>query len=195
MSVLVDQPIWNYRDEKWSHLVSDTSYDELHRFANRVGLRRIGFQGDHYDIPQRLLSRAHAAGAIHTESRELVRRLRGAGLRKPRGAPSWEPLVQLGANATTHDLALAISAVAEQGAAAAELAEQVERLWSTLGGPIHRVFALHRPGEVAVAFDTDHQIEIVSNGPAEVWTTDTANYRAVDLLLSHARAQQPDLAD
>lgn len=61
--------------------MSDVSYDELHEFADRQGIPRRGFQGDHYDIPEEYRERLLAAGADAVESRELVRRLRAAGLR------------------------------------------------------------------------------------------------------------------
>ncbi|MFT6812580.1 MAG: hypothetical protein ACJASK_001200, partial [Ilumatobacter sp.] len=50
-------------------------------FADLVGIPRRGFQGDHYDIPQSYRQQMIEAGALVVESRELVRRLRGAGLR------------------------------------------------------------------------------------------------------------------
>ncbi len=62
-------------------MVSDASYDELIEFADGVGIPRRGFQGDHYDIPEEYRGDMIAAGAVVVESRELVRRLRGAGLR------------------------------------------------------------------------------------------------------------------
>ncbi len=62
-------------------MVSDESLDELHDFAGRVGIPRSGFQGDHYDIPEEFRAEMIAGGALVVESRELVRRLRAAGLR------------------------------------------------------------------------------------------------------------------
>ncbi len=61
--------------------MSDESYDELHEFADRNGIPRRGFQGDHYDIPEEYRAQLIAAGAVNVESRELVRRLRDSGLR------------------------------------------------------------------------------------------------------------------
>jgi hypothetical protein len=81
MAVLVDEPRWWFRGRKWCHLVSDESLDELHDFAARVGIPRRGFQGDHYDVPEEHRPEVVAAGAEEVESRELVRRLRAAGLR------------------------------------------------------------------------------------------------------------------
>jgi predicted HAD superfamily phosphohydrolase len=81
VTILIDEARWWWRGKKWCHLVSDSSYDELHDFAERVGIPRRGFQGDHYDIPEEYREELIAAGAEQVESRELVRRLRAAGLR------------------------------------------------------------------------------------------------------------------
>jgi len=72
--------------------VSDHSYDELHDFARRLGKRRLGFQGDHYDVEAVDRDRALDLGARLVDSRELVRRLREAGLRNRHGKPAWERL-------------------------------------------------------------------------------------------------------
>jgi len=79
--VLMDEPRWWFRGRRWSHLVSDESLEELHAFADRAGIPRRGFQGDHYDVPEDHRDEMLAAGAVLVESRELVRRLRAAGLR------------------------------------------------------------------------------------------------------------------
>ena len=79
--MLIDEPIWWYKGRRWSHLVSDVSYDELHEFAQQAGIPRRGFQGDHYDVPEEYFDDLIVAGASLTSSRELLRRLRGAGLR------------------------------------------------------------------------------------------------------------------
>jgi len=81
VTILIDDARWWWRSKKWCHLISDSSYDELHDFAERVGIPRRGFQGDHYDIPEEYRDELIAAGAEQVESRELVRRLRAAGLR------------------------------------------------------------------------------------------------------------------
>lgn len=81
MAVLIDEPRWRHHDRLWSHLVSDTSLDELHAFAAMVGLPARAFHGDHYDTPEEYYAEMVAAGAVPTPSRELVRRLREAGLR------------------------------------------------------------------------------------------------------------------
>jgi len=84
VTILVDDAIWAWRGRQWAHLVSDESYDELHEFAIRLGLRREWFQGDHYDVPAAARAEAVAAGAVAVDGRELVRRLRAAGLRANR---------------------------------------------------------------------------------------------------------------
>jgi Protein of unknown function (DUF4031) len=82
VAVLIDPPRWWFRGRRWSHLVSDASYDELHRFVEAQGIPRRAFQGDHYDVPEEYYEAMVGAGAVPTESRELVRRLRAAGLRQ-----------------------------------------------------------------------------------------------------------------
>lgn len=81
MTILIDEPRWWFRGRRWSHLISDQSLAELHTFAAAAGIPRRGFQGDHYDVPEEYHAELVAAGAVPTESRELVRRLRAAGLR------------------------------------------------------------------------------------------------------------------
>ena len=81
MAILVDTPIWPFRGRLWCHLVSDTSYEELHVLAEALGIPRRGFQGDHYDVPEEYYEDLVTAGAQPTPSRELLRRLKAAGLR------------------------------------------------------------------------------------------------------------------
>jgi hypothetical protein len=81
VTILIDEARWRHRDRLWCHLVSDESLDELHEFADANGVPRRGFHGDHYDIPEEYRDRMIAAGASIVESRELIRRLKGAGLR------------------------------------------------------------------------------------------------------------------
>jgi hypothetical protein len=81
MAILIDEARWWFKERRWCHLVSDQSLDELHLFADQVGIPRRGFQGDHYDVPEEYRAQMISAGAIEVESRELVRRLRAAGLR------------------------------------------------------------------------------------------------------------------
>ena len=86
--ILVDQPIWSAkpdspgRDHRFAHLVSDTSFDELHAFAAELGLPLRAFHRDHYDLPDVWWGHAVASGAVPVDPRVLVRRLRAAGLRR-----------------------------------------------------------------------------------------------------------------
>lgn len=86
MAVLLDPAVWPWRGELWAHLVSDTSYEELHAFAASLGVPRRAFQGDHYDLPASLRDRALGLGAEPVACRELLIRLKAAGLR--RGGPA-----------------------------------------------------------------------------------------------------------
>ena len=83
MTILVDSALWRWRDRWWCHLVSDTSLDELHKFADHLGLPDRAFGGDHYDIPQEIRAQAIAAGAREVTCKELVTALYRAGIRTP----------------------------------------------------------------------------------------------------------------
>ena len=85
MTILVDPAAWPSHGRLWCHLVSDVSLAELHGFAERVGIPRRGFDRDHYDVPEDRRPDVLAAGAIPVSSRELVRRLNAAGMRRRKG--------------------------------------------------------------------------------------------------------------
>lgn len=82
MTVLIDPPDVPSRGRSWSHLVSDSSFAELHAFAASVGIPAEGFDDDHYDVPHERYDEMLAAGAKPVRSRELVAALRTAGLRR-----------------------------------------------------------------------------------------------------------------
>lgn len=84
--ILIDPPNVPSRGRMWSHLASDTSYDELHAFARTLDIPERGFDRDHYDVPAEWYDAMLAAGATPVTSRELVARLVASGLRrrKPR---------------------------------------------------------------------------------------------------------------
>ncbi|MFI6480368.1 DUF4031 domain-containing protein [Nonomuraea sp. NPDC050663] len=82
MSVLIDPPIWpGPRGLMWSHLVSDSSLDELHDFAALLGVPVRAFDHDHYDVPSTVHARAVELGAEPVSSQELLKRLIASGLR------------------------------------------------------------------------------------------------------------------
>lgn len=84
MTLMIDPPLVPSRGRMWSHLASDTSYDELHVFARELGIPERGFDRDHYDVPAEWYDQVVALGAEPVSSRELVARLRAAGLRRPK---------------------------------------------------------------------------------------------------------------
>lgn len=79
--ILLDPPLWPRHGRTWSHLVSDTSLEELHAFAARTAVPERAFDRDHYDVPDERYDELVAAGAVPVGTRELVRRLRASGLR------------------------------------------------------------------------------------------------------------------
>lgn len=81
MTVFIDPPLWPAHGMLWSHLVSDESIDELHRFARAVELPLRSFDLDHYDVPDREHGRLVEAGAVAVSANELTRRLIASGLR------------------------------------------------------------------------------------------------------------------
>jgi hypothetical protein len=82
VTVYIDQPTWPGHGRLWSHLISDTSYAELHAFADRLGIPERAFDRDHYDVIAERFPDAMAAGAQLVTSRELVIALTRAGLRR-----------------------------------------------------------------------------------------------------------------
>ena len=80
--ILIDPPNAPGHGRLWSHLASDSSYDELHVFAAELGIPPRGFDRDHYDVPAEWYDQVVAAGALPVTSRELVARLTASGLRR-----------------------------------------------------------------------------------------------------------------
>ena len=79
---MIDPPAVPSRGRMWSHLASDTSFDELHAFARELGIPERGFDRDHYDVPSEWYDEVLARGVEPVTSRELVTRLVAAGLRR-----------------------------------------------------------------------------------------------------------------
>src|SRR5262247_3515760 len=83
MAILIDSffneargPV-RYWGRRCGHLVSDSSLDELHEFAESLGLRRQWFQEKsipHYDLTGEVYELALERGAKLVSSREIVRR-------------------------------------------------------------------------------------------------------------------------
>lgn len=96
MAVYIDPPLWPAHGTLWSHLISDTSYAELHAFAAHAGFPRRSFDLDHYDVPQSQYELAISQGALPVGTREVVHRLRSSGLRiTPANRKAVRPGVQL----------------------------------------------------------------------------------------------------
>jgi len=83
MAILIDSFLNGARGpvhfwyRRCGHLVSDTSLEELHEFAEGLGLRREWLQRGsipHYDLTGERYELALARGAVLVSSRELVRR-------------------------------------------------------------------------------------------------------------------------
>ena len=84
MAILVDE-LREYPDVAlpftvWCHMATDGSFEELHEFAARLGLRRAWFQRDHYDLPAHGRAAAVVLGAEEVATPELLLRMAG-----PRG--------------------------------------------------------------------------------------------------------------
>lgn len=54
-----------------SHMIADTIV-ELHEMANKIGIARKWFQGDHYDICQSKRTLAVKHGAVEVSMRQIV---------------------------------------------------------------------------------------------------------------------------
>ncbi|GAA0814933.1 DUF4031 domain-containing protein [Spirilliplanes yamanashiensis] len=89
--IYVDEPRWPAHGRLWSHLISDTSYAELHVFAEMIGAPRRGFDRDHYDIPAGRFTLAVLLGARVVPGREIARLLRASGLRRPKHLSPGRP--------------------------------------------------------------------------------------------------------
>jgi hypothetical protein len=81
MAVYVDDAIWAWQGRKWCHLLAD-DIDELHRFAARLGLHRVSYQGPpktpapHYDLTSYERRLAIKRGAIACNRTTIVMVLR-----------------------------------------------------------------------------------------------------------------------
>lgn len=90
MAVLIDPPTWPAHGTVFSHLVSDTSLEELHQLAEVAGVHPRAFDRDHYDVPERLYAACVAAGAVEASTRAVVAALRASGLRRTKATARAE---------------------------------------------------------------------------------------------------------
>lgn len=88
MVIYLDPPLWPAHGTHFSHLISDTSLEELRAFAAEAGIPDGAFDGDHYDVSEARYDDLVTAGAIPVEARILVRKLISSGLRIPARARS-----------------------------------------------------------------------------------------------------------
>lgn len=58
----------------WCHMIAD-SEEELHAMAQRIGMRREWYQGDHYDLRPDGRALALSLGAVEMSMREMARRV------------------------------------------------------------------------------------------------------------------------
>lgn len=75
MTVYVDDmytvPMGEFRRMKMSHMMADTDA-ELHAMADRIGLKREWYQGDHYDIAINTRKKAVKAGAVQISMAQMA---------------------------------------------------------------------------------------------------------------------------
>ena len=76
MTVYVDDmyktDMGRYRRMKMSHMLADTE-EELHMIANKIGIARKWFQGDHYDIALSKQALAIENGAIEVTLKQMAK--------------------------------------------------------------------------------------------------------------------------
>ncbi len=159
MAVLVDEAVWPWRGARWAHLVSDDSVDELHAFAQLLGLRRMAFQGDHYDVSTDVRQRALALGAEPVRGRDLVRRLRAAGLRlsADERPGSWEEIGRWLGTGARPDVGSVVPA------ALIEALNRVDARWG-----VAEVVAFQRTTETVVVVEDTEGVALVGPVPGEV---------------------------
>jgi Protein of unknown function (DUF4031) len=80
---------------EWSHMTTDGAKEELHAFADKLGLKRSYFQdkpaGWHYDLTKGMRAKAVRLGAVEVEGAVWIPQL----LAKHRAAMSLEPAIPL----------------------------------------------------------------------------------------------------
>jgi hypothetical protein len=106
MTVYVDDmhryAMGEFRGMKMSHMIADTE-DELHAMADRIGIARRWYQGDHYDVAMSKRDAAIAAGAVAIPLKVLAR----MALNRRRGLPLGSPeqvAAEIGVSLAPRDL-------------------------------------------------------------------------------------------
>jgi hypothetical protein len=167
VAVLVDEAVWPWRGARWAHLVSDESVAELHAFARRLGLRRMAFQGDHYDVPTDVRERALALGAEAVRGRDLVRRLRAAGLRLAAAdrPGSWEEVGRWSAPGSRPDFGPMDPVVPDN---LAEAFQGVDAPWTSADVVAFHRLVSQRWAEVALVVEDDEGVVLAGDVPAGV---------------------------
>jgi hypothetical protein len=98
MTVYVDEirhyPQARWTRKHWCHLITDGAMDELHAFADALGVERRRLHAHrtlpHYDLTPELRERAVALGARPIDRRQLVELLRLVRARR-RGEGRGQP--------------------------------------------------------------------------------------------------------
>jgi len=98
MTVYVDDmyrfPMGRFGRLKMSHMIADTD-DELHAMADRIGVARRWFQGDHYDIAMSKRELAIAAGAVAVPMRTLAFMASNRRAGQPMGTPETAEQIRM----------------------------------------------------------------------------------------------------
>ncbi len=88
MPVFVDDmyryPMGRFGRLKMSHMIADTE-EELHQMADKIGVSRRWYQGDHYDVGMTKRAKAIRYGAVEISMRELGKRVVARRGRESRG--------------------------------------------------------------------------------------------------------------
>lgn len=96
MAVFIDPPFTKRPEgaqarragDRWSHMFTDSEdMEELHRVAEKSGMRREWFQPDdgrlpHYDVTERRRARAIAAGAVPCTRKKVAEVIRARRARR-----------------------------------------------------------------------------------------------------------------
>ena len=140
MSIYIDPPTWPAHGTVFSHLISDVSLTELHKFAAAGDISERAFDRDHYDVPAHLYVNLVRAGAKELSGAQLTRTLIASGLRiplkerpekiRPRLLRAWEAAFapRLNTPRLKHVEAPAMSQ-AQLTAQVAELGESLLQAW------------------------------------------------------------------